>query len=355
MSAAIIVMACVLALLAVAVVIVRVVRRWRVRQRTRIAAGPRRLMLALIADPDPDGVEELARLPAVSWRAVEPTATALLGKVRGDAHTSLVTVFRRRGLADLALTELGARSHVRRARAAELLGNLRAADAVQGLCGLLDDPHAEVRLVAVRALGRIGDPAAAWRLLASLARAEPTSVQMVALALTQCGAGTEAALRAALDHRAPLVRITALDALGLLQSAARLTMQAIARLLLDDDVLEVRLAAAGSLGRLGSRDGVLPLSTVLANDEQPVALRAASARALGAIGAPAAVQTLTGALPDKAYRVAHECAHALRRCGPAGFTSLQAVAIDSPNDVGMHAREALASAAIERGEANHSF
>lgn len=153
-----------------------------------------------------------------------------------------------------------------------------------------------------------------------------------------------------LDRHTPLVRITALDSLGLLQSAARSTVQAIARLLQEDDVVEVRLAAAGALGRLGVRDGVLPLSTVLADGRQPAASRAASARALGAVGAPVAVKALTDALTDASYRVADECAHALPRCGPAGLTSLQAVAIDSPNSVGMHARETLAIAAIDRGQ-----
>ncbi|MDP9794897.1 HEAT repeat protein [Catenuloplanes nepalensis] len=331
---------------AAAVVLVRLIRLRRARRGARLAAGPRRELLAFVADGAPaDQIDVLAGLPQDLWAAAEPAAVAMLAKVRGEAHAGLVQVFRRRGVVDRALRELTRRSAVRRARAAELLGNLQASEAVPHLCRLLDDSNPEVRLVAVRALGRIGDPRAAWRLLASLARAHPLSAQMVAMALAQCGSGTEGALRAALGHPVLLVRLTTLDALGLLKAPSRSLIMLVAGVLRVDQSPEVRLAAARTLGSLGARDGVVPLLEVLDSDAASP-IRAAAAKALGNIGSPIATEKLAEHVADVEYRIAHESAHALRRCGPAGLTYLQTLSMESAGVAGAHAREALAVAGL---------
>ena len=79
-------------------------------------------------------IDQLVAVDARTWRAVEPTAVAMLGKVRGEAHTALVTVFERRGAGTRAERDLHARSPVVRARAAEVLGNLGPPDDVRQLC-----------------------------------------------------------------------------------------------------------------------------------------------------------------------------------------------------------------------------
>ncbi|MDR7276332.1 HEAT repeat domain-containing protein [Catenuloplanes atrovinosus] len=335
-----------LLVLVAVVILVRAARLHRARRRARLAAVPRRELLSFVADGGPaDQIDALAGLPQDAWTAAEPAAVAMLAKVRGEAHAGLVEVFRRRGAADRALRELTRRAPVRRARAAELLGNLQATEAVPRLCDLLDDENADVRLVSVRALGRIGDPRAAWRLLASLARAQPASAQMVGLALAQCGSGAEGALRAALDHPALLVRLTALEALALLKAPSRSLITLIAGVLRADESSEARVVAARTLGRLGARDGVAPLLEVLDSDAAPP-IRAAAAQALGTIGSPAAATRLAAHVADAEYRVAHESAHALRRCGPAGLTYLQTLSTESAGLTGTHAREALAIATI---------
>src|SRR4029450_8080214 len=103
----------------------------------------------------------------------------------------------------------------------------------------------EVRVVAVRALGRIGDPGAAWRLIASLDRPDPVPSLLAAQALAQLGPEAEVTLSAALDHPQARVRAVCLDALGLLGATG--SVHRVARVLREDTVLDVRVAAAANL------------------------------------------------------------------------------------------------------------
>lgn len=341
---------------AAGIVAARLLRGHRQRRRARLAAGPRRALLAFVADNGEEGSHDLVAIPEDAWRAAEPHALALLGKLRGEAHLGLVSVFLRRGVARTALIRLRSRSRVRRARAAQVLGDLELRQAVPELCRLLEDRHAEVRVVAVRALGRIGDPAAAWRIIASLDRPDPLPSLLASHTLVQLGADAEVTISAALDHPQARVRAVCLDALGLLGATG--SVDRIARRLKEDNHLDVRVAAAVALGKLGTRSALEPLTLAL-HHSRPAPLRATAARALGDLGAPAAVPTLAALLGDEAFAVAHEAAHALRRLGPAGLTALRAAA--SPDPPGpmtiaalsetlapAHARETPAASPIDR-------
>jgi HEAT repeat protein len=259
----------------------------------------------------------------------------MLDKVRGEAHQALAEVFARRGLTGRALRQLRHYDAVRRARAAEMLGNLRLAEAVGPVCQLLADRRPEVRVVAVRALGAIGHPDAAGPLIDALAREVPA--HMVADALARIGQPALPAVQAALRSDAPVVRVTALDALGLIGATG--SVAAVVDLLADEADPEVRVSALAALGRLGGRSAVPPLVDALA-PANPTAVRAAAARGLGDVGAVAAADALAALLSDAAYRVAHEAADSLVRLGPAGLKRLR----DDAETGGPHAREALALA-----------
>ena len=350
-------LAAIVAVTAVAIVLVRVVRQIRRRRQAALAAGPRRELLAFVAENGEEGTDALVGIPDDAWKAAVPGALSLLGKLRGEAHRALVTVFLRRGTARRALYELRSRSRVRRARAAQVLGDLELKQAVPELCRLLTDRHAEVRVVAVRALGRIGDPAAAWRLIASLDQPDPVPSLLATHTLVQLGPEAEVTLSAALDHPEARVRVVCLEALGLLGATG--SVQRVARVLREDSVLDVRVAAATNLGRLGARSALEPLTLAL-TPARPTELRAAAARALGDLGSPAAVEALVVLLRDPEYRVAHEAAHALRRLGPPGLRALEelleseredarasgAGAHAAPSAAAAHAQEALAMASI---------
>lgn len=209
---ALVVLAAVLVMVVLAITVVRVRRRIRHKRQEVLAAAPRRTLLAFLAENGEEGGPELLAIAEPAWQAAMPNALGLLGKLRGEAHQALVDVFVRRGVARGALRELGSRSPVRRARAAQLLGDLELRQVVPQLCELLTDPHRDVRVVVVRALGRIGDPGAAWRLIAALDLRDSVPSLLATQALVQMGRETEVTLSAALDHPQARVRVVCLGA-----------------------------------------------------------------------------------------------------------------------------------------------
>jgi HEAT repeats len=323
----------------------RALRRAGDRRRTRLAAPARRLLLALAAgDDEPENLSALVGLAPAAWRAVEPTAVALLGKVRGEAHTALVTVFEQRGMGERALRDVRAARAIRRARAAEVLGNLARRDAVAPLVALLADKDPDVRAVAARALGRIAAPDAAGPLLDSLAGRRTVPPQTVAHAVMRMGAGAQDALAAALDHEAELVRATAAEVLGLVGAITAANRIAVA--LREDGSLQVRERAAAALGRLGTRSALSPLLAVAAAGSAPT-LRAVAARALGDLGAPSAAPALGALLSDAEHDVAHAAAYALLRLGAIGHRTLEQAMTGSTGRAAGYAGEALAMAEVE--------
>ena len=348
--------------LGVLIIAGRAARRAREARRARLARPARQLLLAIAAgDDDPAQVVELVRLPEEVWLAVEPNAIALLGKVRGEAHTTLVDVFERRGAAWRARSQLKRRDPVARALAAEVLGNLGRQDSLLPLCDLLGDPDPDVRVVAARSLGRIGDAGATQPLLATLPSRRTVPAHVVATALTRLGTPAQGALLAALDDPRAPVRATAAEVLGLI-GAVGATVR-VESALRADPAVEVRISAARSLGRLGTRTALAPLLDSLDEDRPPV-LRAEAARALGELGAVTAAPSLAALLADPDYAVAHNAARSLLRLGNAGRAALVAAEHrahvrprhSAEPDAGpdpqvllgaAHAREALAAADLE--------
>jgi HEAT repeat protein len=317
----------------------RLVLLWHARRQRRRGEGPRKTLIGLMADVDTAGAADaLVALSAAEWGAIEPTAVTMLEQVRGEAHAALADVFLRRGLVGRALADVDARSVVRRARAAELLGLLRRTEAAPRLCVLLTARDPEVRLVAVRALGRLGDPDVAEALLDALTGSRPAPSHLVAHALVGLGPAAAPALVAALDHADELVRATALDALRLLGVPG--AGEAVARTLRDDPSLDVRRRAATTLGRIGRRTAVPHLLAAAASDH-PTVLRAEAVRALGELGATGAGTELAALLDDADYPVAHQAARALVRLGEPGLSAL-AEAARAARPGAAHAAEVLA-------------
>ncbi|SDZ11429.1 HEAT repeat [Micromonospora pattaloongensis] len=355
-TGALLVLTAVTVVLAAVIIFGRAARRIGDARRARLAAPARRALLALAAgDDEQANFTTLARLEPGVWRAVEPTAVALLGKVRGEARAVLVSVFEERGSGERALRQTRRAGAVRRARAAEVLGNLRRRDAVPTLVALLADPDPDVRAVTARALGRIADPTAVPALLASLVGPRPVPPQAVADAVLRIGADGRDALVGALDHPAELVRVTAVEVLGLV--GAITAAGRVIEVLSGDASPAVRARAAVTLGRLGTRQSLGPLLTAV-EPTQPPALRAAAARALGDLGAVAAAPALGTLLADPDHDVAHAAAYALLRMGDAGRAALARAAHAAPAGsdppvetatarAGAYAREALAVAELE--------
>jgi hypothetical protein len=252
-------------------------------------------------------------------------------------------VFLRRGAGTMAGRDLAARSPASRARAAEVLGNLGDAATVPRLCKLLHDPDPAVRVVAVRALGRIADPDAATALLDATVGEHRVPPLLVAHALVRVGLAARADVEAALDHPSELVRATALEVLGLIGAVGAAHNVEFA--LRSDLSLEVRVRAARTLGRLGTRSALTPLLEAV-EPGRPAALRAEAAKALGELGAQAAAEPLAALLADPGYHVAHQAARALLRLGEPGRAALENATGGRSRE---HAEEAISVAELEAG------
>jgi HEAT repeat protein len=107
------------------------------------------------------------------------------------------------------------------------------------------------------------------------------------------------------------VRVAAIEAIGWVRDPSFAV--AVANRL-SDPAVDVRIAAAATLGRLGNRQVLEPLVTAMANDPDP-RVRAAAANAIGWLRAPASVEPLSRALDDPAASVRAAAASGLGLIG----------------------------------------
>jgi hypothetical protein len=341
-SLALVAISSLVAVLGVAIVAARTGRRVRIRRRARKTSTVRPYLLALLAEEDQEVAQDmLARLLTLdrrTWRALEPTISQLLGKLRGDSHGLLRTLIELRGTVARAERRAHRWGAVGRARAAELLGGLEDPAVTPHLVRLLKDHDPEVRQVAARALGRSGDPLAAEPLLHCLAGGS-VPPRVASQALLRLGQGAEPALVVALGAADELIRAVAVEILGL--SSAVSASRVVERALVDDPSIEVRIRAARALGRVGLPAARASLIAATGSRE-PAALRGVAARALGELGHPDAVLRLRVLLQDPVHRVAANAARSLAQLGEPGVTALRIEVEARPDGAGAtHARDAL--------------
>jgi HEAT repeat protein len=220
------------------------------------------------------------------------------------------------GIVDRYIDQLlRGRRWVERVFAAEFLGEIGCARAVEPLLEVMRNTSEEdrdVRMAASRALGRIRDPRAIPALIEALRVPESWLPPRVAEVLLQFG-------RAALDplveqvRTAPeaSVRTWAAEILGALGDD-----RAVAPLVacLGDLNDQVRARAASSLGKLGDRRAVSDLMPLMLADPVPF-VRIQVVRALGAIGDERALHHLVDSLNDGAWWVRIRVVEALEQLG----------------------------------------
>lgn len=343
LNLALLVLSAQLVALTAAAAVGRGLNRGRVRRREALAQRLRGALVVLTAgEPDEvdDAVDTLAAASPREWRAIEPSVRGLLVKVRGDAHLALVRVLERRGLIEQAMANLtGSWFATRRARAAELLGATGSVSSTEQLISALRDREPQVRVVAARALGHIGDRRAVEPLLDSLALGVPPRV--VTTAIAGIDRVSQVALEPSLTHQDPHYRAIAAEVAGL---AAATGVVPLLVDMLKDEELEVRIRAARALGRCGrpeARPGLVAVTT----PDNPVPLRVVATRALSMLADGAAVPWLAELLSDPVTDVARLAASGLLSCGPEGVVIVVAAAED-PGLRGDVARHALARAEL---------
>ena len=247
--------ACVLCL--GAIVTLRLARALHTRRTEAERSRVRQAVLGVLAaeeDELADAVDQLLTLPGAQWPAAERYVLQTLSEVRGGSRDALVRVLVDRGTLTAALRASRGRSVVRRARAAEVLGLLARPEARRRLIRLTADPSRDVRIVAVRALGSMEDPALAGIILGSLDSAGGVPASVVGTALLRARDADVDALRSGLASQSAPVRATAAAVAGHLLVTD--LVEPITVMLEKDPSAAVRSVARRALARFGS-DGTI--------------------------------------------------------------------------------------------------
>src|SRR6476661_9771020 len=126
-------------LLVLLVVAVRARRHRRQRREAMLLSPLRSPLIEVASGEDDDGaaVRQLTGATGASRAVLDRNIVALLTKIRGVPADQLVDVLEAHGSVEAAALDLGRRSPVRRAKAAQLLGLARASRAVPLLVGAL--------------------------------------------------------------------------------------------------------------------------------------------------------------------------------------------------------------------------
>lgn len=292
----------------------------RSRERRDVARRAELTPLVYTLLDGEESASSLAGAPAV----LDDVVLHLLPQLRGNDRQVLRDLLIARGVVDRASEQLSARAPWRRGRAAMLLGATGSTRYTPDLVTLLEDRSPDVRSAATRALGKAGDVAAVPYLLAALTGSSAVPSGIIGMALLDLGTSALPALRTALESAEAPARALSASLLGLHGDLPAVTPLTAA---LDDagTPTEVRLAAAGALGRIGAPQAADALArvTVLAADP---ALRAAAAEALGRIGDPDCVPALAAGMTAADLRVQTACADALASIGPEGRERLAVLA-----------------------------
>lgn len=320
---ALVALAFILVVMAVTVAVGRVIRDHQDRRRELRLATVRPLLLRELSEDEPD-LSSLNSAGRVNGRLLEELAWQMLSKVRGASRAALVDWLTERGAIEKARARTHKAGGVGRAKAAERLGAAGVPSTTGDVARLLNDRHAEVRIVATRALGKMGDPAVVPELLAALRGDKAVPTSMVSMALLHIGAGVVEPLLDGLTDEAPEVRAISADLLGM--HGAMTATRLLIGLLDNDDNTDVRIRAAGALGRIGVPQGVEPLARCLAAVESPMRLRIAAASSLGQIGGSGALSALHLTLNHENHELALTAGEALLKLGDKGREILATVA-----------------------------
>ncbi|MBT0773077.1 HEAT repeat domain-containing protein [Kineosporia sp. J2-2] len=324
-------------------------RERRARRHEQELALLRPVMMRYLATWEDGDAHDLADM-LIGYHGVttsfEELVAGLLPKLRGADRSMLVDILRRRGTIDQARQGTGSRWAVRRYRAVELLGAAGVSEGIPDAAALLGDRNTDVRLAAVRALGRIGTVEAAAALLEHLdsdeGRKHPIPPHPVTMALLRIGTDATDPLTRALEAGQVEVRTIATEVLGVLGVYPAVAgLQARMRL---DPSASVRLGATHALGRLSMPSSAGDLTAMLRTEEDVEVLAAACA-ALGRIIDPSTIPDLEHAVahPHPTVRVA--AAMALVPFGATGLDRLREIA-QRDAEGGDAAREVLARNSI---------
>lgn len=266
--------------LLVGMIVLRGVRRIHTHRMQLLDTRVRPLVLSLAlaeAEELPELLEIVTTLNRAQQQRASYLATHMLAEFNGEARHNLAEMLTELGETARQVQATTSRNRISRAKAAEYLGLVTMAGRLPLLKRLSQDPQREVRLVALRALGREGsEESAAWlvEMLRSPHLAPPS---LVGAAVLSMHVPQPQGLQEALIHPDAGVRQTAVIICGVISSAE--TTAQLLTLVEEDLDPQVRIATARALARLQVRSAVEVLAEVAFTDND-IDVRAAAATAL---------------------------------------------------------------------------
>lgn len=270
-------------------------------------------------------------------------------------------LFDKLGYADHYMKTIISGNRWEQALAAERLGYTRCARALPLLVKSLESRNIDLKLMAIYALGLIGDgsalPGLIKMLKSSVLTGEEVSKKVLDSSIISFGAEAVRELAAELACPDWRVRSACLNLLGEIGGAglAPLFMK-----MLSDPEQDVRAKAAKALGRISCVEAAPRLEAALADRHWVVRLHAA--RALGAMKEERSVSALTGKLADRNWQVRRASAEALGAIGGAAYLELLKVFIDSTDqyareqaldELGRSGAAAVLLSILPKGEYNY--
>lgn len=244
---------------------------------------PRVLALTVAESDELDRlIQDICALNFLARQRAGQLTFRMLTEVSGESQHNLATLMSALGAVEKAQKNSRSFSSMRRAHAAELLGLVKPPHALEIVTKLAADQNREVRIVAVRALGRLNNTGAITQLERILLQPRTVPSWIAGSALLDVDIPVDFVLSKYLGHPAPVVRQIAVTIASLRPRPD--TVSALGKCVLDDTDRLVRVMAARALGRIQSRAGIEPL-TVAALSDPNKSVRVAAAQALALLPA----------------------------------------------------------------------
>jgi hypothetical protein len=311
-----------------------------------IRAGARRDLLAVVLGARADRaarrrLHHVARRKSGRHMLIE-LAASVAGTIHGEADGRLSEFAAAVGITDELVEQLRDPDPNRRAAAAELIGALRLAMAVEALHLAMRDDAANVRVAAATAYVRLDAHRAAPALLRMLGKEDERAAERLADLVSLLGpTAVPAVLEQIRDGERTPRMLRVLAACGDPMLAQPVLLAALAA---PDS--QVRVEAARGLTRGATTLAVPGLLAALGDPDDEV--RAYAATALGQIGVPQVVPALVGLLDDPRWSVRQRAAAAVAAV-PGGVTVLTDLIGHSPQFVTTAAATGIQQAFVGTG------
>ncbi len=240
-------------------------------------------------------------------------------QLKGEDRHNITTIFEKLGYVKSEMSALRSKRWWRRLEAAINLGTIQSRDALSVLIDAVKDPNEDIRLAAVRALGKLNEPRGLQVLLDVMEEGVRWTRSSIVEVLVGMGPDVASEIVPRLESTMNLsVRLLYVQLCGLLQITAALGSLF---LLLNDRDKETRVLAAQALGNIGDTAAVESL--IVSLDDESWEVKAEAAKALGTLGDERAVNKLKQLLSDENWWIRHNTANSLYQLGETGIAVLR--------------------------------